>query len=933
MGFQRYMACLCLVVLALGCTDTELSNDRYFCSDDIDCKSGYVCHPIEKACVTSGDIPEAGVVEADFADGQTIDIGSEVGGTDGSSDMNVAPPGCENGKRDPGETGSDCGGPCGPCSAGNGCLEPTDCLSLVCTGNICQAPTCGDGIANGDEACDDGNADNTDACNASCEPARCGDGVVWTQLEQCDDGNLDDTDGCRNNCARARCGDGVVQVGVEVCDDGNALANDACTNLCEFARCGDGFVREGFEECDDGNLQDGDGCTNNCFAARCGDGVVQVGVEECDDRNSDNQDGCLNTCRLAICGDGIIYQGVEACDDNNQQTESCDYGETACSVCAADCQLSAGAVRVCGDGIIDPEEECDSAGVETLNCEYGETTCAVCDLSCRLQAGRARFCGDGRVDPEETCDDGNQLAGDGCDEACALESECGNGIVEAGEACDDGNTIDTDICSNRCESYTTNLRFPIEISPCQVRGPRGPEQNDCDSSYGERTVYAARGVQQIVIPQDGWYRIAARGGQGGADGGLGAWVQGDFELKRGEVLRLIAGQEGLTRQRDPTDPSDATGGGGGGTFVFWKEQALLLAAAGGGGGHRGALHPAMGGQSTTAGAEETGSEPPWNSNRPGIDGEAATGSITTAHGGCGYFSGFAGLTVSAEANLSPEFCQSVLNGALGGDASQTFSGVSGGFGGGGLGEWSIGDISGGGGGGGYSGGAGGGARLIGSPGGGGGSFVSGINQRKEAGRERGDGRVNLEFLGTERPQLDDSGGEPDMDEPSDDARLSVELRFESGADFDLHLSHPLAPAWFDRTYDCYFSNEQPNWGEPGPLDDGFLVSDDTGSLLGQRREESTVFAPEETARYGDLPYRVGVHLYDAWAQPSPIATVSIKLNGQRVFEMSKFMEQSEMWTVAEIYWRDGRGVLVPHPPEDQSNICDRDVVPIRVCRF
>jgi cysteine-rich repeat protein len=47
----------------------------------------------------------------------------------------------------------------------------------------------------------------------------------------------------------ATCGDGVLDDG-EACDDGNDLDTDACTTGCRIAFCGDGFVWEGREECE-----------------------------------------------------------------------------------------------------------------------------------------------------------------------------------------------------------------------------------------------------------------------------------------------------------------------------------------------------------------------------------------------------------------------------------------------------------------------------------------------------------------------------------------------------------------------------------------------------------------------------------------------------------------------------------------------------------
>jgi cysteine-rich repeat protein len=104
----------------------------------------------------------------------------------------------------------------------------------------------------------------------------------------------------------ARCGDGVVQIGVEVCDDGNADDSDACPSSCQAAFCGDGFVQAGVEACDDGNADDSDACLSTCVAASCGDGFVETGVEACDDGNADNGDACLSSCQAAFCGDGFV---------------------------------------------------------------------------------------------------------------------------------------------------------------------------------------------------------------------------------------------------------------------------------------------------------------------------------------------------------------------------------------------------------------------------------------------------------------------------------------------------------------------------------------------------------------------------------------------------------------------------------------------------
>ena len=79
------------------------------------------------------------------------------------------------------------------------------------------------------------------------------------------------------------CGNGLVEAG-EQCDDGNTTPGDDCSATCtvETAICGDTFVTAP-EQCDDGNTQAGDGCSDSCVIEFCGDGIKNNGLnEECD---------------------------------------------------------------------------------------------------------------------------------------------------------------------------------------------------------------------------------------------------------------------------------------------------------------------------------------------------------------------------------------------------------------------------------------------------------------------------------------------------------------------------------------------------------------------------------------------------------------------------------------------------------------------------
>jgi len=126
---------------------------------------------------------------------------------------------------------------------------------------------CGDGaVQSPDEECDNGvnNSDTVpDACRTDCTLPSCGDGVVDTG-EECDDGNTVDGDGCSSSCVvEPACGDGVLDAG-EGCDDGNTVDGDGCSSTCVVeATCGNGVLDAG-EECDDGNNVDLDGCSSTC---------------------------------------------------------------------------------------------------------------------------------------------------------------------------------------------------------------------------------------------------------------------------------------------------------------------------------------------------------------------------------------------------------------------------------------------------------------------------------------------------------------------------------------------------------------------------------------------------------------------------------------------------------------------------------------------
>jgi cysteine-rich repeat protein len=237
--------------------------------------------------------------------------------------------------------------------------------------------TCGNGIVDPGEACDDHNRTSRDGCSAICQiecfsscdgcgppgtclvSSRCGDGKRDSN-EACDDSNAVSDDGCYETCTVIEpgwicplpghrcvpiCGDGR-KVGPETCDDGNAVGGDGCSEICvsepAAARCGDGMI-SGAEECDDGAGNDDrvyGGCTTQCrFGGHCGDAVLN-GAEQCDSGTRGNtvtygnQDGCGPDCRFpSFCGDAVV---------NTDEGEQCDRGPLNGGpdwICTIDCKI------------------------------------------------------------------------------------------------------------------------------------------------------------------------------------------------------------------------------------------------------------------------------------------------------------------------------------------------------------------------------------------------------------------------------------------------------------------------------------------------------------------------------------------------------------------------------------------------------------------
>ncbi|MEK6844600.1 MAG: Ig-like domain-containing protein [Nanoarchaeota archaeon] len=145
-----------------------------------------------------------------------------------------------------------------------------------------SSATCRNGIQEGTEQCDDGNAINTDACTNSCIAAVCGDNIIRSGVETCDGNSRACTvsgynglESCNAQCngfnsciTTESCGDGILN-GNEICDSGanNGQPNN-CNSICTgitASVCGNS-VQEIGEQCDGASAVSCPGlCQVNCI--------------------------------------------------------------------------------------------------------------------------------------------------------------------------------------------------------------------------------------------------------------------------------------------------------------------------------------------------------------------------------------------------------------------------------------------------------------------------------------------------------------------------------------------------------------------------------------------------------------------------------------------------------------------------------------------
>jgi hypothetical protein len=279
--------------------------------------------------------------------------------------------------------------------------------------------SCGDGVQDDGEECDDGNTDPGDGCSPVCGAEDCGDGILHTALgEECDDGNNDPGDGCAANCLvegcvdDLDCDDGLYCNGPESCDlnffecsagaapcEGSTPVCDEVGNVC--VECLDDL------SCDDSLYCNGD---EACVGGACvsGGSPCVEPAPVCDD----DRDVCVGCLSDVNCGDGLFCNGIETCGAG----ESCQPGDPPCESGTPVCE-EPDVCRPC-----QADAECDDGAY----CNGAES----CDLASGVCLAGSPPC----EGLSPVCDDALQVC-----RACMNDGECSDGqFCNGAEICDTG---------------------------------------------------------------------------------------------------------------------------------------------------------------------------------------------------------------------------------------------------------------------------------------------------------------------------------------------------------------------------------------------------------------------------------------------------------------------------------------------------------------
>ncbi|MFO0679789.1 MAG: hypothetical protein U0169_24910 [Polyangiaceae bacterium] len=262
-------------------------------------------------------------------------------------------PTCSDGVKNGNETDVDCGGSCGAtCGTSKSCNAFGDCASSVCTNFLCAAPTCSDFVKNGDET----GTDCGGSCAGSPTNKKCAVGIGCSTGADCTTGTCNGMvcaypppgTACSAN---ATCGPN----GTSLCVDG-VCCDTPCTGLCQACT----------------SAKKGSGANGTCGPIAAGsDPDSECSAQSASSCGSTGMCDGANACQFHPAGT-VCRPAVGPCDVQ----ETCPGGGASCP---SDQGMCGGMCGGCGNGSACGSNEDCSSGM----CNEGTCVASVngCDIA------------------------------------------------------------------------------------------------------------------------------------------------------------------------------------------------------------------------------------------------------------------------------------------------------------------------------------------------------------------------------------------------------------------------------------------------------------------------------------------------------------------------------------------------------------------------
>ena len=356
-------------------------------------------------------------------------------------------------------------------------------------------PVCGDGEAEGAEACD-----GTDMNGATCSTMGYSSGVL-----ACSSACELDTSACCQDASTVKCSQGALvsfdSCGnpgdlVDDCADNNPCTLDGCQGTtCTHSTAANGTSCGGGKTCQNGVC--GITCTDNAYKS-CYEGQLHWYsscnvrgslADNCSDGNACTTDGCSgNQCTYSNVSNGTACGGGKECNYGSCQCVANDYIS-----CYAgnryyydSCAVRGSLVQACNDGNSCTTDGCSGSQCTYVNkangtscgsnkeCKSGQCVTASCPdgngLYCGESVGKTSgtlyYCSNGSYTVNQVCSYGCQVNSPGTNDACKSPPGCpdGNGLYCAS----DGKTLQQ--CTNGSYSFSAYCASGCHVAP--------PGQND-----------------------------------------------------------------------------------------------------------------------------------------------------------------------------------------------------------------------------------------------------------------------------------------------------------------------------------------------------------------------------------------------------------------------------------------------------------------------